>query len=218
MDLIKSAEGKEKSIPTKGIVIITLLCVALAGSIAFHLYSEATRDKKVVTTDSIREEIVPVAKLTTFEYNFTQIMYLSDSNNILNIDNPITTKRYVATIDGTVPIQIDAEQISCEVEANDDGTLKKVSVTMPHSTVGDVYLDHDTLKKYVEENGIFNFFQVSTDDLNALYAQAEKDQTVKAEESGILEKSDERAEGLIENQIKSLHGEDIEVEFEFIEG
>ena len=89
---------------------------------------------------------------------------------------------------------------------------------MPHSTVGDVYLDHDTLKKYVEENGIFNFFQVSTDDLNALYAQAEKDQTVKAEESGILEKSDERAEGLIENQIKSLHGEDIEVEFEFIEG
>ncbi len=195
------------------IAVLTLLCIVLGFS---SLYLWLTGDRTVISDDSIREEIVPVAKLTTYEYNFTQVLFLSESGNPLNINNPITTKRYVATIDGSAPIQLDAEQITCRGEYQGD-RLRKVAITMPHSYVGDITLFHETAKKYVEDNGFLNLNQVSTDDLNTLYSQTEKEQRKKLEESSVLKNADERAQELIEAQIHSIHGEDVEVSFDFID-
>lgn len=126
------------------IVVLTILCLA---SIAGNVYLFLTRDQSVISNDSLREEIVPVAELTTYDYNFTQILFLTDAGNPLNINNPITSKRYVATIDGTVPIKLDASKIECQGTFDPLGRLVAVKVVMPHSYIGEVTLLHETAKK-----------------------------------------------------------------------
>ena len=199
-----------------GIVIgiLSVVCVAL---LVLSVYLFLTKDRTVVSNDSIREEILPVARLTTYEYNFTSVMFLSDAGNPINLHNPITTKRYVATIDGTVPVQLDAESITCEGAFSVDGSLNHVKVYLPHSYIGEVTLFHDSAKKYVEDNGFLNLNQVSTDDLNNLYIQVEDEQAEKLENSGVVQRADGRAQELIQNQIKSIHGDAVGVDFEYID-
>ena len=88
---------------------------------------------------------------------------------------------------------------------------------LPHAQAGEVTLYHETAKKYVEDNGFLNLNQVSTDDLNSLYVQAEKEQLAKLESSEVLEQADAQLQSLITAQVQSIHGDDVVVSFDYIE-
>ncbi len=93
--------------------------------------------------------------------------------------------------------------------------IKSVNVTLPHSEIVTLSTNPNSLKKYVEDNGFLNWNQVSTDDLNRLLQQADKDQRQKVQESGMLEKSDERAVKLLKKQVSTFCRPDVRVNFEF---
>lgn len=190
------------------VLAIALIVLLLVGNV----YQFVTKQTQQVTTDSLREEIVPVAKMTTYEYNFTQIMAIDDTGNPWELKNPITSKLYVATVDGTASIGVDAEKIECDSSMGVNGTLKSVSITLPHSEILSIDIDQSTLHPYADE-GTFN--KASKDDLNELYIKARQDQTDKVGDSGMLDKSDERVKELISNQIQSLYGNDVEVNVQF---
>lgn len=130
-----------------------------------------------------------------------------------------TTKRYVATIDGKADIglNVDDENLKVKVHRskNNESVIKSVNVTLPHSEIVTLSTDPNSLKKYVEDNGFLNWNQVSTDDLNKLLQQADKDQRQKVQESGMLEKSDERAVKLVKKQVSTFCGPDVRVNVEF---
>lgn len=196
-----------------GLVVVTVLAVA------WGIWMSLTRNPTTISDDSIREEITPVVKLVTYEYNFTQLLSIDEAGNPLGWENPFTSKRYVATIDGKADIGIDADKMKTEIkraDMNDENSeVKGVKVTLPHSTITSFSTDPNTLKKYVEDNGFLNWNQVSTDDLNSLLKQAKKDQTKKVMESNMLKESDDRARGLIEKQVKALCGDDVDVSVVF---
>lgn len=196
-----------------GLLVVT--AVTTVGCIWMYL----TRNPTTITDDSIREEITPVVKLVTYEYNFTQLLSIDEAGNPLGWENPFTSKRYVATIDGKADIGINAEKMKIEIErvdkSDENSEVKGVKVVLPHSTITSFSTDPNTLKKYVEDNGFLNWNQVSTDDLNGLLRQAEKDQTKKVMESNMLKESDDRARGLIEKQVKALCGDDVDVNVAF---
>ncbi|RGU43107.1 DUF4230 domain-containing protein [Collinsella sp. AF16-8] len=195
--------------------LLAVTAVATAGCIWMYL----TRNPTTITDDSIREEITPVVKLVTYEYNFTQLLSIDEAGNPLGWENPFTSKRYVATIDGKADIGINADKVKTEikrVDMNDKSSeVKSVKVTLPHSEITSFSTDPNTLKKYVEDNGFLNWNQVSTDDLNGLLKQAKKEQTKKVKESNMLKESDDRARGLIEKQVKALCGDDVDVNVTF---
>lgn len=178
-----------------------------------------TRDQTVISDDSIREEIKPVTKLLTYEYDFTQVLYIDDVGNPFGFNNPFTTKRYVATIDGKADIGLNVDDENLKVKVyrskNNESVIKSVNVTLPHSEIVTLSTDPNSLKKYVEDNGFLNWNQVSTDDLNKLLQQADKDQRQKVQESGMLEKSDERAVKLVKKQVSTFCGPDVRVNVEF---
>lgn len=155
--------------------LLAVTAVATAGCIWLYL----TRNPTTITDDSIREEIAPVVKLVTYEYNFMQLLSIDEAGNPLGWENPFTSKRYVATIDGKADIGIDADKMKIEikrVDMNDENSeVKSVRVTLPHSEITSFSTDPNTLKKYVEDNGFLNWNQVSTDDLNGLLKQAKKE-------------------------------------------
>lgn len=198
-------------------VALVLLGIALAVSVSFNLRAVLTKDHTVVTNDSIREEIVPVARLAVYDYNFTQVLALTDAGNILNWENPITTKRYVATIDGSASIEVDVEQITVTTAYSTSGAVAGVTVHLPHCDIGDIALDHDSLKEYVNDNGFFNINPVTTVDLNELEAKTQAEQRQKLEESDVLQDADMRVQELITAQIQTAHGEDVVVTFDYLE-
>ena len=198
------------------VALFILLLLSLGANVKGAL-SQASQEGTRASNDSIREEIVPVARLAVFDYNFTQVLALSESGNIFNIYNPVTSKRYVATIDGSVPIEVDAERIDVSVTYGGGGELQGVVVTLPQCEVGNFSLDHSTLKEYVTDNGLFNINPVTTVDFNELERQTQEDQRLKLEESGMIDRADERVQDLIRAQIEASHGEDVEVSFDYIE-
>ena len=193
--------------------LLAVTAVATVGCIWMFL----TRNPTTITDDSIREEITPVVKLVTYEYDFTQLLSIDEAGNPLGWENPFTSK--LATIDGKADIGINAEKMKIEIErvdkSDENSEVKGVKVVLPHSTITSFSTDPNTLKKYVEDNGFLNWNQVSTDDLNGLLRQAEKDQTKKVMESNMLKESDDRARGLIEKQVKALCGDDVDVNVAF---
>lgn len=196
-----------------GLVVVTVLAVA------WGTWMSLTRNPTTISDDSIREEITPVVKLVTYEYNFTQLLSIDEAGNPLGWENPFTSKRYVATIDGKADIGIDADKMKTDIKRvdmnNENSEVKSVKVTLPHSEITSFSTDPNTLKKYVEDNGFLNWNQVSTDDLNSLLKQAKKEQTKKVKESDMLKESDDRARSLIEKQVKALCGDDVEVSVTF---
>lgn len=196
-----------------GLVVVTVLAVA------WGIWMSLTRNPTTISDDSIREEIMPVVKLVTYEYNFTQLLSIDEAGNPFGWENPFTSKRYVATIDGKADIGINADKMKVAIVranmADKNSEVKRVKVTLPHSEITSFSTDPKTLKKYVEDNGFLNWNQVSTDDLNTLLKQAEKEQTKKVTESNMLQESDDRACALIEKQVKALCGDDVNVNVSF---
>jgi hypothetical protein len=213
-----SRTGRRKALGVKTILIIVgVIALAFAaGAGGWFLYQQLHKDSKIISSTSIRESIVPVVQLTTYDYNFTQILYLSDSNQFLGVNIPFTDKTYIATVDGNTTIGLDASQISCTTQADDKGNVTEVAVSMPHSTVQDVTIDNNSLKKYEERTGSF-LVQVTTDDLNQLLAQTQDEQRQKVEDSDLLIQSDTRAQQLIENQVKALCGDNVQVDFTYLD-
>lgn len=199
------------------IVALVIMLLLSLGANVREAFSQASQEGTRASSDSIREEIVPVARLAVFDYNFTQVLALSESGNIFNIYNPVTSKRYVATIDGSVPIEVDAERIDVSVTYGSSGELQSVAVTLPHCEVGNFSLDPSTLKEYVTDNGLFNINPVTTVDFNELERQTQEDQRLKLEESDMIDRADQRVQDLICAQIGASHGDDVEVSFEYIE-
>lgn len=202
--------------------IVALLTLGLIAASVGCVYLWWTHDQTVISDDSIREEIKPVTKLLTYEYDFTQVLYIDDAGNPFGVDNPFTTKRYVATIDGKADIGMKVDDDNLEVKVHpsklDKSKIESVDVFLPHSEIVTLSTDPKSLKKYVEDNGFLNWNQVSTDDLNKLLRQADKDQRKKVQDSGMLEKSDKRAIKLIKKQIMTFCGDGVKVNVEFRDG
>lgn len=199
----------------KNNLLACLLGIALVISLAGNAHLFLTRNPTTITDDAIRDEVVPIAKLGTYEYNFTELMYLDKANNPIGWKNPVTSSRYLATIDGNVLIGVDAGRMQIETTRNPDDELKSVEITLPHSQAGNPNLYQDTLVKYVEDKGIFDLFKPSTDDLNELLQVAESNQLEKIKASGLLEESDKRVTDLLTAFVKNTYGRDIDVTVSF---
>ena len=162
--------------------------------------------KKQVSTDAIREELKEVSKYSAYEFDYTSILYYSDPNKIMNLDVPFTNTTYIATIEGTMNIGIEGENVTFSTKKGEDGNITQITVQLPHSSILDNYTDSDTLQEY-------EYSKEVTD----LRSDAEKKEEKKVKKSDILEKSDERIEHLLKSNFRAFLGEDVEVVLEYID-
>ncbi len=206
---------KIKRYETPIAVIITAIVVVLLIWGGRKLYNFVTEDKTVISNASIREMVMETEILQPCEYNFTQLLFTSDSGNPINLYNPITSNLYVATIDGSIPVLVDLANAKQTVDRDLEGNPTKVTYELPHAYPGAVALDESTTKKYVEQAGILDYNKVSADDVTNLRQQAQEDQVAKLCASGLLERAEKRTTELITNRVQSLVGKDVEVKVTF---
>lgn len=171
--------------------------------------------KKQVSTDAIREELKEVSKYSAYEFDYTSILYYSDPNKIMNLDVPFTNTTYIATIEGTMNIGIEGENVTFSTKKGEDGNITQITVQLPHSSILDNYTDSDTLQEYEYSKGAFN--PIEPKEVTDLRSDAEKKEEKKVKKSDILEKSDERIEHLLKSNFRAFLGEDVEVVLEYID-
>ena len=199
------------------IVVCAVLSLIVIGLIKKVIILDDKLDemeKQQISTDAIREELKEVSKYSAYEFNYTSILYFSDSNKIKNIDIPFTNTEYIATIDGKMNIGIKSDFVDFQEKRNSKGEVEQVTIVIPHSTILDNSTDSETLKEYDYDKNIFN--PVKPDEYNELRVQAEKKEKEKVEKSDILQKSDERIEHLMKSHFQAVYGNDVEIIIEYL--
>lgn len=206
-----------KTMKNVGLGALAVIVLLLVSATVWNVSAWMNRDTSVDTSRSIREEILPVAKLATYEYNFTQIIHHASTNNDnwFKIDLPFSDNKFIATIEGVATIAVDAEQMEIDPVFEGD-KLAKVSIKLPHSKLQQpIALDNGSLQVYEQRDGFFN--PVTLDDYNGLLELTQEEQAAKVQESGLLEQSDERLQELIAHQVHSIYGDDVQIDFSSIE-
>lgn len=212
--------GKKNSIK-RIIAVVLIIVLLLIGGIAGWNLNRWLAPSDQGEVKSIREQILPVTKLGTYDYNFTEILKFSDSNKILNWDVPLTDNMYIATVDGTASIGVnlgddDQNKLTVNEDRDDEGHLRGVTINIPHSEVFNVAIDNSTLDVLDNRDNIFNHF--TSDEFNALLASAQSEQKQKVQDSDLLDKSDQRIQDLITTAVHDITGdESVEVTVSFYE-
>ena len=167
-------------------------------------------DKVVVSvsTETIQDGLQNMGFLITQEYYFTQVENYTKEMKLFNVIP--SSSEMVYSYDGAVMAGINFEKIL--IEKNDDD--KTITVKLPHSAIQTVTIDKDTFQIYSEKDSLWN--PIKLEDYNMSLSEFEEAAKEKALENGILERSDEQAQKLVENFINnfpSVTGYDISYEW-----
>lgn len=214
----------------KNQIILVMICIVLGFAVVgFYkkskelnyevkkLNDEIEKLKKTqMSADTIREELKEISKYSAYEVNYTSILFFSDKNKtkFFSIGIPFTETQYVATIEGTMSIGIDGELVSFSEKKNKDGKIKKVIITIPHSSILFNSTDSSTLKEYEYDKGIGN--PIEPKESNELRIKAEENEKARVLKSDILEKCDERIEYLLKSHFRAVYGEGVNIEIEYL--
>lgn len=208
----------KKLIPVFVCIILIIICGLMARGMILMNDELKELKKNSVQTESLREEVKKISKYSAYEVNYTSILYFSDKAEIekLNIkDIPLTGNRFVATIDGKMNIGINGELIVFEEEKDIEGNVTAINLRVPHSEILENYTIQESLKVYDQKNGIFN--PVSPKDTNALEIEALNKEKKKVLDSDVLQRSDESIKYLLTTHFQTVYGEDVVVNYEYIE-
>lgn len=199
-----------------GVILAIIIVLLLVGT--WWLSAWVNRPTEEKDTYSIREQITEVAELTTYDYNFTQVLYYSskNTNTPFSIEIPFSENKYIATIEGTASVYTDLDQVSFDPTYSLFDMLISVDITLPHAQIKQpIALDFSTLNVLEDRNGFLN--DITDQQKNDLLVQTYEDQTEKIINSGLLEKADERVQELIATQLKNTYGDNVFVNFKFVD-
>lgn len=156
------------------------------------------KDKVLISTSSktIQDGLADMGVLITQEYYFTQVETYSKEKNIFIVIP--TRSGFMYSYDGAVLAGVNFENIS--VKADEDKRV--IAVKMPASEIQAVTIDRDTFKIYSEKDSLWN--PLKLEDYNISLAEFEDTAKEKALDSGILKRSDEQAQKLVKEFIRSL--------------
>jgi hypothetical protein len=175
---------KEKSAPT--------------GDSASVSASTPTKKEKVLVTvsvDTVEDGLRNMGTLITQEYYFTQVEKYTKDKKVLGVFNSSSELAY--SYDGSVTAGIDFEKIELE---KDDET-KTITVVIPPSEIQNVNIDKSSFKVFSEKDSLWN--PMNMEDYNDSLKNFEETAKQKALDSGILERSDEQAQLLINGFIRN---------------
>ena len=164
-----------------------------SGTSIVEMKQKEGKVKVTVNTQTIQEGISNMGVLITQEYNFTQVEQYTKEKKVALVFSSQSELMY--SYDGAVLAGIDFEQV--KISADEDE--KTITVEIPHSTIQATTIDKDSFKVYSEKESLWN--PIKATDFNDSLAEFEDAAKQKALDNGILDRSDEQAQKLIENFI-----------------
>lgn len=154
-----------------------------------------------ITSEIIRDSLKDIGELVAQEYNYTEVSTFKNTQAAQlfghSVNLPWTKASYIYSYDGIIKAGIDFTQIA--IDKDDD--VRKITATLPKSTIISHEFVNGSFELYDEKNNLFNPFSISDFDLSntQLKESAEK----KALEKGLLEQADANAEAMLTSFLQS---------------
>lgn len=149
---------------------------------------EGAKEKVVVTSDTLKEQLNGIRELVTQEYIYTNADKRESTEKWLwGIDRPFSGNSLLVTYDGTIKAGVDLSQVDISV----DEEARTITVTLPPSKITDNNIPQESIEVVEVKNGLFN--DVTFDNYNEFIAEQKVVMEKKAIDQGILTKADEEA-------------------------
>lgn len=179
---------------------IFLLIVAIV--LAFFLFKKSNKQPRY-DSSAIMEKIAYVKELSLVKYNYSGVISYSDYMKFMNLQVPLTEKKFMIRYSGYVKAGIDVSQASVFVSG------KNVKVILPKPTIQETVIDEKTIQVFDESMNIFNPTKVA-DYQKAIVGEKNKIMQ-NALGKGILTESSDQAHKFITSLLEELGFEKVEI-------
>lgn len=179
---------------------IFLLIVAIV--LAFFLFKKSNKQPRY-DSSAIMEKIAYVKELSLVKYNYSGVISYSDYMKFMNLQVPLTEKKFMIRYSGYVKAGIDVSQASVFVSG------KNVKVILPKPTIQETVIDEKMIQVFDESMNIFNPTKVA-DYQKAIVGEKNKIMQ-DALGKGILTESSDQAHKFITSLLDELGFEKVEI-------
>jgi hypothetical protein len=169
------------------LIIVIILCTGggllLGNKFNLNIFGRNTNTNITSTV----KEILPIAEYVSLVYHYSSVITNSDVKKLFNFNMPLSEKRAIYTIDGTIKLGFDCKNITIINQYNN------IIVNMP----GIIILSHEiypeTFSLYDEKTSLFNRYSLK--DANDIQMGHKKEIEEKVKENqGLFTQARQSAE------------------------
>ena len=164
---------------------------------------EGAKEKVVVTSDTLKEQLNGIRELVTQEYIYTNADKRESTEKWLwGIDRPFSGNSLLVTYDGTIKAGVDLSQVDISV----DEEARTITVTLPKSQIVSHETFEDTLVVLDETNNVFN--PISIENYTEFVSGQKAGMEQKAIDRGVLTSASQEAKTIVRSFLALLPGMD----------
>lgn len=203
-----------KSIVSTKTIIILALILAIMFT-AFKILDIQKPPQPPVTVENqtiadstvILERVERLWELSSSKYYYSNVVAFKDKMRIKDFQLPFTEKSFLIKYDGYIKAGINAEDM--EILLNEGKTIK---IKLKNSKILDHAIDEKSIYVYDEKDSIFN--NLSINDIFSQLSEEKANIEAKLEEKGFFRDTNNNIKMFLEEFLRNLGYETIEIEFE----
>ena len=143
------------------VILIILVSAVLFGVlIGNKLYSGAESSEVEINIKSTVKDILPASEYTSLVYHYTSVISHSEAAKLFSIDIPMTEKKAIYTIDGSIKLGFNCADIAVDLSYN------SIVLKMPKIKMLSHEIYPETFSLYDEQTSLFNRYSLK--DANAI--------------------------------------------------
>ncbi|MDR2191328.1 MAG: DUF4230 domain-containing protein [Endomicrobium sp.] len=181
-------------------LIIVALILGCGVFIGAKVFSGKIVDKEAqVNINATVKEVLPAAEYTSLLYQYSSVITHSEAAQLFSIPIPLTEKKAIYTIDGTIKMGFDCKDIKVDVSYNN------IILHLPKIKILSHEIYPETFSLYDEKTSIFNKYTLT--DANNIQKINKKEMELKARQNrGLYIQARKFAEEQISALLKSAPG------------
>lgn len=181
------------------VLIIFILTLSMGVFIGFKIkpsLPEVKKESSINIRASVKE-VLPASEYTSLIYQYTSIITHSEASKLFGIDIPLTEKKAIYTIDGTIKMGFDAADIETEV------SYSNIILRMPKIKILSHEIYPETFSLYDERSSIFNRYSLK--DANTIQQTNKSEMELKVRQNrGLYVQAQKFTEQQLTAMIKNL--------------
>ncbi|NLM43740.1 MAG: DUF4230 domain-containing protein [Clostridiales bacterium] len=200
------------------ISIKTIIILALILAIMFTAYkmldsqkapepTVTVENQSIADSTVILERVERLWELSSNKYFYSNVVAFKDKMKIKDFQLPFTEKSFLIKYDGYIKAGIDVGDI--DILLNEG---KAIKIKLKNSKILDHVIDEKSIYVYDEKDSIFN--NLSINDIFNQLAEEKENIEKKLIEKGFLNDTDDNIRMFLEEFLRNLGYETIEIEFE----
>ncbi|MCL2144866.1 MAG: DUF4230 domain-containing protein [Endomicrobia bacterium] len=181
------------------ILIILVLAVLFGIFIGSKLYSGTVSKEAEINIKSTVKEILPAAEYTSLVYHYTSVITHSEAAKLFSFDIPLTEKKAIYTIDGSIKMGFNCADIAIDISYN------SIVLKMPRIKILSHEIYPETFSLYDEKTSLFNRYTLK--DANAIQLANKDEMELKVKQNrGLYLQAMKFAEDQFKQTLENLPG------------